>query len=473
MKDERLERLRFQISEDLAAGTQKSVAEYAALFPNQDLLVSRAYVEAHTLGLNILDASDEGEFIGPYRLEKELGRGGQGVVYLAEDTRLHRRVALKVLQGLGPDAKTHLQRFRREAEVASKLDHPGICGVYEAGMAGEIPFIAMRFVEGETLAAITDRAKQAGSSAPSELLSTFFLDARDDETTDASVSAEASDESRDQKSSTRATSVNRKAVNEVLSIYEKAARALHVAHEAGIIHRDIKPGNIMITRDREPVLLDFGLAREETSDLASLTMTGDVFGTPAYMSPEQVRGERGSIDRRSDTYSLGVSLFESLTLRRPFESATRQGLYQQILSSEAPGARQFNSAIPRDLEVVLETVLAKNKDHRYQTAAAFADELGHVLRMEPIVSRPSGPLVKTLRWAQRNPALAVALSALVLCISVGLIVALISLARTRRALAGERHARTEAEEVTNFFERVLQSVDPGIKGADVSVLEVL
>ena len=157
--------------------------------------------------------------IGPYQPLRELGRGGQAVVYLAEDRRLHRPVALKVLKGLGPLTETMMRRFRREAEVASRLDHPGICAVYDAGVLGGVPYIAMRFVEGLTLA---DRIELRGNSPGSD---------------DGSLSV---------------GSTTRAGIHQVLEVVEKAARALHVAHEAGIVHRDVKPGNIMITPGASP-----------------------------------------------------------------------------------------------------------------------------------------------------------------------------------------------------------------------------
>ena len=168
---------------------------------------------------------------------KELGRGGQGVVYLAEDTRLHRKVALKVLTGLGPGSEESVQRFRREAEVASKLEHPGICGVHDAGVANGTPYIAMHYVEGTTLAHRISGTK-----------------------------------SESQTTSNATTTKNE--IPEVLRVFEKVAQALHAAHEAGIIHRDIKPGNIMVTAAGEPVILDFGLARAEDLEHQTLTQNG-------------------------------------------------------------------------------------------------------------------------------------------------------------------------------------------------------
>jgi serine/threonine protein kinase len=213
-------------------------------------------------------------------LIRELGRGGQGVVWLAEDTRLGRKVALKVLNGLGPGAENHLARFRREAELASKLEHPGICGVHDTGIEGGVPYIAMRYVDGETLADKLTRLCSRKSNGDSVSFLTFG-----DSDPEQVPAAEPVTEAK--------PSVNRAEIDRTILLFEQAAHAFHAAHEVGIVHRDIKPGNLMIEKDGHPILLDFGLARDDSDDAdPSLTQTGDLFGTPAYMSPEQITGRR-------------------------------------------------------------------------------------------------------------------------------------------------------------------------------------
>ena len=341
------------------------------------------------------------EPVGPYRPLKELGRGGQAVVYLAEDMRLHRPVALKILKGLGPLSETVVRRFRREAEVASRLDHPGICAVYDAGVKKGVPYIAMRYVEGTSLSdRIREARKQITSSSRARQIGLPVENGAE--------SARSLRSSGSRRSSTR-TEIDR-----ILLVMEKAACALHVAHEAGIVHRDIKPGNIMVTPSGEAVLLDFGMAGDEDGGLVSLTQTGDMLGTPAYMSPEQLMARRIRLDRRTDVYSLGVTLFECLTLQRPFKAATREALYQAIQYKPPLSARKLNPRLPVDLEVVLETALEKDRDRRYQTALDLAEDLRRVRDSEPIQARPVGTVVRAARWAKRRPAHAALLAVVML-----------------------------------------------------------
>jgi serine/threonine protein kinase len=328
--------------------------------------------------------------VGPYQPLRELGRGGQAVVYLAEDLRLHRPVALKILHGLGPLTDTMLRRFRREARVASKLDHPGICAVYDAGVADGVPYIAMRFVEGDTLADRIEAAKATRESGGGP----------------ASVGS--------------ATTAG---VHQVLELIEKAARALHVAHEAGVVHRDVKPGNVMVDLQGRPVILDFGLAGDEDGDLMSRSGSADASGTPAYMSPEQLMARRIRVDRRTDVYSLGVSLFECLALERPFRAPTREGMYEAIEFKSPPDIRKLNAGVSVDVKVVVETALEKDRDRRYQSAEAFADDLARVRRGEPIAGRPVSAPERAWRWAKRRPVRAALVA--VLLVSVPVLTALV------------------------------------------------
>jgi formylglycine-generating enzyme required for sulfatase activity/predicted Ser/Thr protein kinase len=375
-----------QYLRDQVAGTKRSLEEYQALFPGHEALVAERLADLESGGDPAAVSADRiVEQIGPYRILGEIGRGGQGVVYLAEDDRLRRNVALKMLTGLGSLASDSVARFVREAAVASRLDHPGIATVYDTGTEDGVPYIAMKYVEGETL------------------------------------------EKRIAKSSGT--------IVDAVRIVESAARAVDAAHEKGVIHRDIKPSNIIVTKSGEPVILDFGVAHDADSDVVSITRTGDFFGTPAYMAPEQIAVQKVRADARTDVWALGVTLYECLTFCRPFQAPTREGLYRRILTIDPTDARTLNPAIPRDLEIVLQTALEKEPDRRYQTAFDFAEELRRIRSNEPVVARPVGRFERLRRWAQRNPKLAAALGGLILALAAGLGVALFLLGQRDRALS--------------------------------------
>ncbi|MHC4955397.1 MAG: protein kinase domain-containing protein [Planctomycetota bacterium] len=351
------------------------------------------------------ESAEEERRLGHYSIESEIGRGGQGKVYLANDSHLDRKVALKVL-GATYD-RSYIERFKREAAAASRLEHPGICPVYDANEDGGTQFIAMRYIDGKSLQELIAAAqKDDPRHAMSEI--------------------------------TSLGPSTRKHVESAVLMIEKVARALHVAHESGLVHRDIKPGNVMVDKQGEPVVLDFGLASDESGQLESLTVEGDLLGTPAYMSPEQLLAQRIKLDRRTDVYSLGVTLYECLTLRRPFEAPTREALYKQILTSELPDPTRINKQLGADLKVVIETACDKDRDRRYQTALDFAEDLRRVREFKPIRAKPLGPIIRFRRWTQRRPALATAVLASFLLLVVGLGISLYMLQEVRKREAETR-----------------------------------
>jgi len=328
-------------------------------------------------------------------------------------------VALKVLTNLGPVSETMIGRFRREAEVASRLDHPGICTIFEAGNAQGIPFIAMRFVEGETLARKIQLTYEESWDTPTAI--------------DLEQPSGRDPDARPVRPTADPPSGRGKVI-EVVGLFERVARALHHAHTHGVIHRDIKPGNIIVTPDGEPVILDFGLARELESDVKTLTLSGDLFGTPAYMSPEQLTENARAVDALTDVHSLGVTLFECLTLERPFDGPSREKTFQNILTREPPDATALNPSIPSDLKTVLDLAMEKDRNHRYQSALALAEDLGRVRRFEPILARPVSSFFRFRRWVQRNPALALAIIVLFLVLAAGLTTSLALLSQKKTAL---------------------------------------
>ena len=362
----------------------RSAEEYARIFPGlteeiiRDALLAEASANAgHRAEHRWLLPLEVGADFGRYHLLELLGKGGQGIVYLAEDRVLSRKVALKVLPpSICPLSKEHAQRLFREATLASRLDHPGICTIYDRGEENGAYFLAMRYVEGKPVSVLlTAERERQGAAAP------FHC-----------VGFEGSQEVAEPER-----------IRILAAFVEKVARALHVAHQSGIIHRDIKPANLMAAVDGDPVILDFGLARDADPDESSLTRTGDLFGTPAYMAPEQLRG--GQIDRRVDIWGLGVVLYECLTLQRPFSADASEGIYHAIALEDQIDPGKLNPDIPAELKLVIGKALEKNRRRRYRTALDFAKDLRRFQDLQPVRARAAGHVRIVRKWIQRNPVL--------------------------------------------------------------------
>ena len=361
---------------------------------------------------------------GPSHYEKLelLGRGGQAEVWLARDVRLDRKVALKLI----PDPEAgRLARLEREAILTSRLDHPGICPVYESGMEGRTAFIAMRFIDGPTLASIASEIRLLWSSK---------------------WSSKSKSPSKSRNSTTAQSP--QAATTRLVRLVAGAARAIHAAHEAGVLHRDIKPGNIMVDQGDQPVVVDFGLARDTEDGSKSLTRSTEYLGTPLYMSPEQVKGGGGRrLDRRTDVWSLGVTLYECLTGRRPFEGPTHRAIFYAIATTEPTSARRSNPSLPADLDIVLATALEKELSRRYQSAAALADDLEAWLEGRPIAARKLSGLGRLSRWARRRPALASLSATLLLGLpTLGALSSYIWMTRDDVLSAETARLRAESEE---------------------------
>ncbi|MBL8747060.1 MAG: protein kinase [Phycisphaerae bacterium] len=292
-----------------------------------------------------------GSRLGEFTLIREIGRGGMGVVYLAEDGLLGRRVALKILSSQALASEHDLARFRTEAKAAARLSHPGIVPVHRYGEQEGTHYIVMEYVEGETLADRIERFRAASSSARP------------------------------------GTGTNDGHVREVLQIISGVAEALDYAHRRNVVHRDVKPSNILLTTEGEPRLTDFGVARIGADQ--SITVTGEVAGTYYYMSPEQARAQRTQIDHRTDIFSLGVVLYECLTLQRPFTGESSHQVMQALTSIDPLPIRQLNPRVSRDLATVCHKALEKRPSDRYPTAGHFAADLRCCLSGEPILA--SGP----------------------------------------------------------------------------------
>ena len=306
--------------------------------------------------------------VGRFTVLETVGHGAFGTVFKAKDPHLDRVVAVKVpRRGNVGDGPTDLDRFLREARSAAQLRHPSIVSMYEVGVADGSPYLVSDFLEGVTLADV--------------------LTAR------------------------------RPAPREAATLVAGVADALHHAHQQGVVHRDIKPSNIMVRPDGSPVVMDFGLAKRDAGEV-TMTMDGQVLGTPAYMSPEQARGEGHRLDRRGDVYSLGVVLYQLLTGEVPFRGNTRM-LLHQVLHDDPKTPRTLNDKVPRDLETVCLKALAKEPGRRYQTAEELAADLRRFLAGEPVRARPAGQLEKAWRWCRRRPAVAGLLGTLAVTLVCG------------------------------------------------------
>ncbi|MCA9511241.1 MAG: serine/threonine protein kinase, partial [Myxococcales bacterium] len=296
--------------------------------------------------------------LGDFDLLREIGRGGRGIVYLARQRSTGRRVALKVLDRAARVDPLQRERFRREAVATARLDHPGIVGVLEAGEQDGIPFLAMEFVAGTSLA---DELRQGPAGR-------LFG---------------STDEPR---------------VVIAARCVARIAEALEHAHSRDVVHRDVKPQNILVDARLEPRLVDFGLAR----DLAEITITLDLEGTPNYMSPEQIAQQRLLVDHRTDIYSLGVILYEMLTGTRPFAAPTAAQILHNVTSLIPKPVRRLAPDVPIDLETICHCAMAKRPSDRYRSAGGLAADLESFLAHRAIAARPPGPIARATAWADRH-----------------------------------------------------------------------
>src|SRR5207248_3102400 len=297
---------------------------------------------------------------GDYELQGEIGRGAQGVVYRARQKSLNRIVALKIV-ALGHWASTtHLKRFRLEAEAAAGLNHPSIVPIHEIGERDGCCYFSMNFVEGKALDEVAKR---------------------------------------------ESISIRRAA-----QLITKLARTVHYAHEHGILHRDIKPGNILLDAEGEPHLTDFGLARLIEGE-STVTRTTDCLGTPSYMAPEQARGS-SEVTKTTDIYGLGAVLYHLLTGRPPFVGTTSYETVRLLLETDPRQPRLLNPKVDRDLGTICLKCLEKDPERRYCSALALAEDLERWLRHEPIQARRTGFVTRGKKWLQRNPTAAVAVASL-------------------------------------------------------------
>lgn len=371
--------------------------------------------------------------LGDFRLVREIGRGGMGVVYEAVQISLGRRVALKVLPVAATLDARQLRRFETEARAAAGLHHTHIVPVFGVGCERGVPYYAMQLIDGRSLSVVIDELRQTpGPAAPA--------------VTTAGLA-----------SATRQPTDRPAYFRTVATLGAQAAEALDHAHQMGVVHRDIKPANLILDGRDHLWVTDFGLARIQAAPGA--TAPGDVVGTLRYMSPEQAAGEPG-VDPRSDVYALGVTLYELLTLRPAFPASDRRECLRQVLEDDPLPPRAWNRAVPVELETVVLKAMAKAPADRYGSARELADDLRRFLDDRPVAARRPSLSDRLRHWARRNTAVlwgAVAVLA-VLVVGLGAFAAFAAReqGRTRAALVRERQRAREAEE---RFELARQAAD--------------
>src|SRR5258705_2281797 len=300
--------------------------------------------------------------LGDYELLEEVGRGGQGVVFRARQKSLNRTVALKVIS-LGQWAsKAHLKRFRLEAEAAGRLEHPGIVPIHEVGERDGQCYFSMKFVEGGQLDEVVRRAPMS--------------------------------------------------IRQAVELIAKVARTVHYAHEHGILHRDIKPGTLLLDANGEPHLTDFGLARLLETE-SSVTHTLDVLGTPSYMAPEQAVGNNAAVSSVTDVYGIGAVLYQLLTGHPPFAGGATYETIKLLLDTEPKKPRLLNPKIDRDLSTICLKCLEKDPKRRYSSALALTEDLERWLKHEPIQARHTGIFARGKKWVRRNPTSALLAASLI------------------------------------------------------------
>jgi serine/threonine protein kinase len=410
------------------------------------------------------DSTPRQKRLGDFELVREIGRGGMGVVYEARQLSLDRKVALKILSG-GQLTAQSVRRFHREAEAAGRLHHTNIVPIYATGEQDGTHFYAMELVEGPSL----DHVLRQARVSQSETLSAGTPKGADDLTATAPFMDGGLQTAEKSAPTWTPSSLgsNAQYFDTIARLIAEVADALDYAHRQGVIHRDIKPSNLLVAPDGRLSLNDFGLAR--LLEQPGMTMTGEMLGTPAYMSPEQIIAGRVPVDCRTDVYSLGATLYELLTLERPFPGAQRDQVLAQIVHKEPRPPRRASNKVPIDLETICLKALEKDPDRRYQTAGAMADDLRRYVNRFAISARRVGPFTKLRKLARRHPGLAAGLACACIAIVVAAFFAFQAYRVEQQRLAERKES--QAQLVAVMRERALENALVAAMGGDLDKAE--
>ena len=536
-----LDRLAEEFAERFRRGERPALEEYTDRYPELAGEIRElfpAMVKVEEVDDKLIDPESDARTPGPikslrqigdYRILGQIGRGGMGVVYEAEQISLGRRVALKVLPQHVAADQTTLERFRREARAAARLHHTNIVPVYEVGQDGDIRFYAMQFIQGQSLDGVIAelrhlriqshsretgeaKAKDGGEtrslsrSVAHSILAGEFLPGAGSGTSSAidlartSAEPASADIGLSKSFAVRATeagptsafvpeesatqtplswavlpggtqlsvaeSSHRVFHRSVAHIGRQAASALVHAHARGVVHRDIKPSNLLLDTDGVVWVTDFGLAKAEDD---GLTQTGDVLGTIRYMAPERFSGQA---DPRSDVYALGLTLYELLVLRPAFDSPNRLALIDLVKNVDPPRPRAIDPRIPLDLETIVLKAVEKDPKARYASAEAMSEDLRRFLADEPIRARQVGTAERYWRWARRNPAIAWlggVVTALLIAVTAG---SLLAAGYFNRAARSERTARNEADLLRQAESAQRERAELERKRADITLSDM-
>jgi serine/threonine protein kinase len=397
--------------------------------------------------------------LGDFRLLREIGRGGMGIVYEAEQLSLQRRVALKVLPFAAAIDAKHILRFKNEALAAAMLNHPNIVSVFSVGNERGVHFYSMQLVEGQSLATLITELRQQKSRHPDRERSALQSEvesahatAYEQVQTDAAIGRHRKTDVQFQRDlSTQHARRDDRFFRTAARLMLQAAEALQHAHESGIVHRDIKPANLLVDVSGQIRITDFGLAQIRSE--VGLTRTGDTPGTLRYMSPEQAAGKRTIVDHRTDIYSMGATFYELLTMSPIFEGQDVQELLAQIFDAEPKPLRIRDKSIPVELETIVLKAASKSPDDRYHTAGDVADDLRRYLEDQPILAKRPSLIDRARKWARRHP------SAVIGTLVALILVSAISITAIVLINGAYRREHLRADEAEEQFQLARRSVD--------------